>query len=270
MADSRGVWAYAVSNRTDDTVLHEVTGVSGEPVYQVTADGLTAAVGAVPLAEFGDQALRRNLEDLAWLEAVARRHHEVIESAARGGPVVPMRLATVYHSDEGVSAMLSSHHGELAEALGRVSGRDEWGVKVYVPPRQSPEPGAPAGADPASADPASPGASYLRRRKSELSAGEQARRSAAASAEEIHAVLSGLAAGSLLRPPQAPQLSGHTGQMILNSAYLVDTGRADRLREAVESLANRHRSVRVELTGPWPPYSFAAIDHPEPAQGAAT
>jgi Gas vesicle synthesis protein GvpL/GvpF len=263
--DSQGVWVYAVANRVDEAALRGLTGVSGEPVYPLTAAGLTAAAGAVPLAEFGDEALRRNLEDLAWLETVARRHHEVIESVAHGIPVVPMRLATVYHSDEGVIAMLGSRHDDLAAALARVSGRDEWGVKVYAARRQASAP-----ADPEGTPPASPGAAYLSRRKSELSASEEARRSAAASAEEIHAVLSGLAAGSLLRPPQAPQLSGQTGQMILNSAYLVDAEGADRLREAVESLASGHRGVRIELTGPWPPYSFAAIEHTEHAYGAAT
>jgi Gas vesicle synthesis protein GvpL/GvpF len=265
MADGDGVWAYAVTSHVEEGALRGLTGVNGEPIYALTAAGLTAAVGAVPLAGFGDQALRRNLENLAWLETVARRHHEVIESVAQGTPVVPMRLATVYHSDEGISAMLSSRRDDLAAALARVSGRDEWGVKVYTSPRQAPAPGAASGTASAS-----PGAAYLHRRKSELSAGEEERRSAAASAEEIHAVLSGLAAASLLRPPQAPQLSGHTGQVIVNSAYLVDAEGADRLRETVEDLAGRHNTVHIELTGPWPPYSFAAIEHTEPAYGAAT
>jgi hypothetical protein len=264
MADRHGVWVYAVAGRVEETALRGLTGVSGEPIYQLTAAGLSAAAGTVPMAEFGDEALRHNLEDLAWLEGVARRHHEVIESVGHGNPVVPMRLATVYHSDDGVTAMLGSRHDDLAAALARVSGRDEWGVKVYVARRAS-APGEPDGTAPASS-----GAAYLRRRKSELSASEDARRSAAASAEEIHAVISGLAAAALLRPPQAPQLSGQTGQMIMNSTYLVDAGSADRLRETAESLAGQHRAVRLELTGPWPPYSFAAIEHSEPAHGAAT
>lgn len=262
MADGDGVWVYAVTHHVDDSALRGLAGVSGEPVYAVTAAGLTAAASRVPLAEFGEQALRRNLEDLAWLETVARKHHEVIESVAHGAPVVPMRLATVFHDDDGVSAMLTSRHDDLAAALARVSGRDEWGIKVYAARRPADAPGTASGSASAS-----PGAAYLRRRKSELSASEDARRSAAASAEEIHAVLRDLAAGSLLRPPQTPQLSGGTGQMILNSAYLVDTEGADRLRETVESLDRRHGAVRVELTGPWPPYSFAAIEHTEPAYG---
>ena len=264
MADSHGVWVYAVARHAGEAALRGLTGVSGERVYPLTQAGLTAVAGAVPLAEFGDEALHRNLEDLAWLETVARRHHEVIESVARGNPVVPMRLATVYHSDEGVTAMLSGRHDDFATALARVSGRDEWGVKVYLAPRQ-----AAGSTEPDRATPASPGAAYLSRRKSELSANEKSRRSAAASAEEIHAVLSGLAAASLLRPPQAPQLSAQSGQMILNSAYLVDAESAGRLEEAVASLASQHPAVRVELTGPWPPYSFAAIEHTEPAYGAA-
>jgi hypothetical protein len=63
-----------------------------------------------------------------------------------------------------------------------------------------------------------------------------------------------------LRAPQSPQLAGQAGQMILNGAYLVDDGRSADFAAAVRDLADRHPAVRIELTGPWPPYSFAAVD----------
>jgi hypothetical protein len=44
--------------------------------------------------------------------------------------------------------------------------------------------------------------------------------------------------------------------MILNAAYLVDNAQMSRFTAGVESLAGEHPGLRVELTGPWPPYSF--------------
>jgi gas vesicle protein GvpL/GvpF len=254
MAEDHGAWAYAVAEAIEGGVLDGLAGVAGQPVRTVTAAGLTAAVSAVDLADFGEQALRRNLEDLAWLEAAAWAHHHVIEAIAHHTPVVPMRLATVYRGDESVADMLAERRYDFEAALTTVRARTEWGVKVYVrqpdsTPAATPDTGS-----------TSPGAAYLRRRKSELSASEGARRAAAASAEDIHIALRDRAVAALLRAPQGQQLSGQAGQMILNSAYLVDDDRAEGWSAAVTELAGRHADVRVELTGPWPPYSFAAIE----------
>jgi gas vesicle protein GvpL/GvpF len=269
MAEDYGVWAYAVAGPVPAGVLDGVTGMAGQPVHTVTAAGLTAAVSTVSLADFSEQALRANLEDLAWLEAAAWVHHRVIEAVARHVPVVPMRLATVYRGGESVAAMLTGRRHDFEAALSSVRARTEWGVKVYAAQPRT------AGTD-AAGGAGGPGAAYLRRRKAALSASEKARQEAAASAEDIHAALRGLAVAALVRPPQGPQLTGQAGQTILNSAYLVDNDRAGGWRAAVSEVASRHRAVRVELTGPWPPYSFAAIDeeplpppHAEAASGPA-
>jgi hypothetical protein len=46
--------------------------------------------------------------------------------------------------------------------------------------------------------------------------------------------------------------------MVLNGAYLVDDVRAADFEELVVQLRADHPGVRLEVTGPWPPYSFAA------------
>jgi len=83
-------------------------------------------------SEFGEAALRQNLEDLDWLERTARAHHKVIETVAKERPVVPMRLATVYSSDEAAAGMLAERAADLRQALTRLARRSEWGVKAYL------------------------------------------------------------------------------------------------------------------------------------------
>jgi hypothetical protein len=51
--------------------------------------------------------------------------------------------------------------------------------------------------------------------------------------------------------------------MLLNAAYLVDEQRDEDLTAAVRALAAKHPAVRLELTGPWPPYSFAGLEQEE-------
>lgn len=255
VVEPRGVWIYAIAERVAATSLGQLTGVGEGPIRTVAAAGLTAVAEDVELAEFGEEALRDNLEDLEWLEAAARAHHRVIDAVAQQGPLVPMRIATVYGSDASVAAMLADREADFRRALRRISGRQEWGVKAYAArPVAAGDPAATPG-------PASPGtgsgAAYLRRRRDQLATQKNARRETLANAEIIHAELSRYAAETRLHPPQAPQLTGSKELMILNAAYLLDDGRADDFAALVAALAEQYPSVRLELTGPWPPYSFA-------------
>jgi Gas vesicle synthesis protein GvpL/GvpF len=257
VAEPSGRWVYAVAEHVGAACLEGVAGVGGAPVRAISAAGLAAVVGDVPLPEFGEAGLRRNLEDLDWLEATARAHHRVVAAVAEHVPVIPMQLATVYVGDASVQALLTDRAADLRAALGRTSGRQEWGVKAYAV-----RPAGPGGGpDPAASEPESPaagsGAAYLRRRRTELAAQQDARRDALASAEVVHGELARLAADNRLHPPQAAQLSGATAQMLLNAAYLLDDERGSDFTATVAELAGQHPSVRLELTGPWPPYSFA-------------
>ena len=254
--EPNGIWVYAITERVDLTPLAQIRGVGGRQVRTVAAAGLTAVAEDVGLAEFGEEALRRNLEDLNWLETTARAHHEVIDAVAQQGPPVPMRLATVYSSDELIAAMLTERGADFHSALRRISGRVEWGVKAYAD--RQPE-ASDDSSDTARASGPGDGAgtAYLQRRRNQLTAQKNARRETLASAEMIHAELSRYADETRVHTPQAAQLTGIKAPMILNAAYLLDSARGEEFAAAVTALAGQHPGLRLELTGPWPPYSFA-------------
>jgi len=247
-AESRCVWLYAVTDDVAVPAADELTGVGAGVVRPLRAAGLAAIVGDVERREFGEAALRRNLEDLGWLERTARAHHAVIEAVGTRGPAVPMRLATVYNSDAGVLTMLRDRAPDFRATLSRLAACREWGVKAYAAPAGPPEdPEGPAGR---------PGTAYLRQRRAQLTSRTNARQEATAGAQVVHAELSGLSVSARLYPPQAPGLSGQAAPMVLNAAYLVAKERAGEFAAAVDGLTRRHRSMRLGLTGPWPAYSF--------------
>jgi Gas vesicle synthesis protein GvpL/GvpF len=252
-----GTWLYGVTDspaamRPDS--FDQLTGVGGGKLHLVAAGGLTAVAETVSLEEFGETALRRNLEDLSWLEATARAHHRVIDALASQVQLVPLRLATVYREDGSVQAMLAEHGPRLRAALRRTASRAEWGVKAYADQPAAARAEA-SKSDSRQAAPGS-GAAYLRRRRDELAASQQDRQEALVSAQQVHAALARIAADARLHPPQSPELTGSKSAMILNAAYLIDDQHAAGFREAVDDLRNR-LPLRLELTGPWPPYSFA-------------
>jgi hypothetical protein len=162
--------------------------------------------------------------------------------------------------------MLRDRAEEFAELLVRMSGRKEWGVKVYAVGQGTPADSAPPDRR-AGEETERPGTAYLKRRRTSLRGREEARRRAVNRAAHVDAVLSRIAVATRHHRAQDPQLSGRADLMVLNGAYLVDDGRADDFAAAAEAL--REDDLDVQLTGPWPPYSFTISDPGDDARPAA-
>ncbi len=253
------VYLYAIADATVVDALGDMVGgmvgVDDAQVRTVVEGPLAAIVASVDRERFSEQAIRAHLEDLGWLEKLARAHHEVVDRAAQAHSIAPVRMATVYHSDSGVRELLRERRDELAETLDRIRGRTEWGVKGYAAR-------APEAAETDSPDTPSdrPGTSYLMRRRTERARVAQRREHVAEAADELHHELAGLAADHRLYPPQDPRLTGRSDEMVLNAAYLVDDDGAVRLAQRVDAANGDH--LRLEITGPWAPYSFTSLGQP--------
>ncbi len=253
-----GRYLYAISRGLEPTALDTTPGLRDAPLAVVEHRGLCAVVSDVDLDEFGEQALRRNLEDLGWLESVARGHDAVVHAVAGLGPTAPLRLATICLDEDGVRARLDEWYDGLTAALDRVQGRREWSVKAFAPVGE-PTPARPAGG---SSRAPGAGAAYLQRKKAETSARQHAEQHALDVAEHLHARLSALSVASRRLRPQDPRLTGHEGTMTLNGAYLVEVDEEAGFAAAADALAAGLPEARVLVQGPWPPYSFATLECP--------
>jgi len=251
-------WVYAVTRDLDPAVLDDLEGIGGARVREVHEGQLSVAASSVDAGAFNEESLQRRLADPGELEAMARTHHRVIGTAAAAGTVLPLRLGTVYREDDRVRTMLAEREPEFAATLGWLAGRAECGVKVWASPAALAT-GSTRGEAPG---PGGGGAAYLSRRRDELAARDQASRRAAETAAGIHERLGGLAVAGRQHQPQDTRAAGErsTGAqevMVLNGAYLVAVAGlaefAAGARAAVADLAG----FRLDVTGPWPPYSFA-------------
>jgi hypothetical protein len=251
-------WLYCVAASSDAAVPDGIAGVAGEPIEEVNADQLTAFIGSVPEAEYGLDALRRNLEDLDWLAECAEAHHQVISDIAATRAVTPMRLATICRDARGVADLLGRRAGELRSSIAHVTGRDEWGLKAYL---------RATAADAAAAEPAddsgasaSPGTAYLARRRQAVASRQEARLEACSSAERLISAVDSMAVDARDHQLHDASLDQAAADMIVNRSYLVDDREAAEFSAAVDDLAAEFPGLRVELTGPWPVYSFAVPD----------
>jgi len=236
------VWVYAVTADADPARLSGLTGVAGEPVRLVTEGGLSAVVGSVSDNPFGERTLPSLLADLTAIERAGRAHHRVISKVAGTGPVLPLRLATIYADDETIANLLLKRWAELTIRLESLRNTQEWDVKVYLKPWKGADDEVwldPATADLASADDISPWTALE------------------ACAEEINQKLTRISVAARRRPSPLPSLADDSGWIVLRCAYLVDTEHAARFTEIVTSVTVGHSALRAAVTGPWPPYSFA-------------
>ena len=251
--DGSAWWVYCVVAAADAaSVPVGAAGVSPDSPVEIVASGrLAAVVSPVPLAEFNDERLREHLEDLAWVEQVARAHEGVLEAVMSATTIVPLRLCTICLTRERVGALLDGQARELESALEALQGRTEWGLKLFAPPARHAE------AAPATED---DGSAYLERKRRARADREQAQRELTDRAQRLHDALGAESVASAVNPPQRPEAHGRDADMLLNSAYLVDDDRRDRLRAIVEELAAeyQHHGFAIELTGPWPPYNFVS------------
>ena len=254
------LYVYGVTWASQADMPEEIPGVDPRhPAELIEHHGLAAIASRVSLAEFGEEQLHDNLNDVAWLEEKARAHEAVLDDALSRMTVVPMRLCTIYRSASQVEGMLVSEHHAFTDALRRLEGKAEWGVKLIAEPGAIERAAVPGGAENSEEPGAgSEGAAYMSRKRREAEIRKRADDVAEGWADVVHTRLAACASEALLNPLQNPEVSGHTGEMLLNGVYLVEDRDAEAFRGAVDALSEefRSRGARVELTGPWPPYNF--------------
>ncbi|TXS52656.1 GvpL/GvpF family gas vesicle protein [Streptomyces sp. t39] len=244
-----------------DRVTSLTAGIDGGTLRPVSSHrGLTALVSSVPADRFGEENLPAQLEDLGRLEAVARAHHAVVDTAFAETTVLPMRLATVYRDEARVAAMLDERHDSFGALLRVLDGHVELGVKVYAVPQAAPAP-----QEPAEEAAGSPGRAYLQRRRAARRTTQDTYRAAAGTADAAARLAGSIASARTVHRPQQGEWSAGRGENVANEAYLVPLPEVERFRAELGALAQDTPGVAVEVTGPWAPYSFAT----EAAAGGA-
>jgi hypothetical protein len=256
------LYTYALARNADALPRCAVglRGIAHSPVKLVHgADPrLVAAVGLVPARDFEHDALAQNFEDLGWLEEVARAHHAVVAALAAVTTVLPLRLATVYRDEQRLRRVLDDSQQAFTERLAYLDGSTEWGVKLYL----QADAAAASPDEPISGAASNPGRAYLQRRREARDQRAEARLAVQEAAEQVTgAALSCAIEQARHRPQQGRLATGTPGENLVNDTYLVPNAQADAFRTAVQRAADRFRGIRVDITGPWAPYSFAgAVD----------
>ncbi|HWE34529.1 MAG TPA: GvpL/GvpF family gas vesicle protein [Solirubrobacteraceae bacterium] len=222
------------------------------PARLVARDGVAAVARLVAADDFDEQNLPDRLHDVDWVTQLAVEHSEVLDRLREQATVLPMRICTVYRSEERLREMLSAEAPRLVRVLAHLRGRSEWGVKVFsVRPPTLPEREATRGDGTPGA-----GAAYLLARQRERDQIAEADQLLDHACDELHELLCAAAVAGRANPPQRREL--------LNGVYLVEDQLAEEFGRLAREPGERYAALGLEqtLTGPWPAYNFVP-DHAE-------
>jgi len=253
------LYVYAVVPRTAH-LGGAPPGVDGASLTLV-GEGDVAALASHVDASYAE-GLDDRLANVAWLGPRATAHDAVLTWASDRGPVVPLPLLSLFRSDEAVRRTLRERSVDLAAVLEYVAQGREYGVRVFRVDAELRD--ALAGFSPAIAQvesevaaATSPGQAYLLGRKLDAARKDELQR---VSRDIAALAFDRLAARSVAAVEESlPTPSGeHAGVAILNASFLVAHETLDDFRAVVTQLVRDYgeRGVRIEFTGPWPPYHF--------------
>jgi gas vesicle protein GvpL/GvpF len=218
------------------------------PALHAIARGTWLATSTVPLDVYGPANLEPRLRDLDWVARVAFAHEAVNEFFGRapGAVVVPMKLFTMFSSLEKAIEDVRARRKAIDIVVRRVSGCEEWGVRVT---RQSAKEPSDGRSRPTT------GAEFLQARKAARDAASTARTTASGAADAAFDRLKGLSKDANRRSGGAEP---GTNPPILEAAFLVPKkARATFTTEARRQTAILAKAgADLTLTGPWPAYSF--------------
>ncbi|HZU32022.1 MAG TPA: GvpL/GvpF family gas vesicle protein [Candidatus Angelobacter sp.] len=196
-------------------------------------------VSEVDHASFA-QAVERNMENLDWLALHSVRHQQVVGEVAGLATIVPARFGTVFSGEPALVKDVLSKAASLEKVFERITDADEWGVKVF----------AETTARAVAVTEARSGKEYLQQKAAQIKKrpdrNDPELRELAAALEKI-------------ATDTAPsgKVSGTQPNLLWQATFLVPRNQRKQwervLGDFVQQWDGRRR---IEINGPWPPYSF--------------
>ncbi len=236
------IYLYGIARAADvpREALPWPAGIEGQPVTVMLTSSFAAVISRVAAEAFAEpQVEPRNL-DLAWLAPRVIAHQNVVERACQWASFVPAAFATLFSGDTALESYLSREESRFRALLDDLQGQEEWGVKVVLD-REAAKAEKLAARKPAWSG-LPPGLQYLAERKAVLAIDQELNTEAGERLTALCRLVETMGARS------APALSPDAVSLLLPRSRFA----------LLCELARRFESagVRLELTGPFPPYSF--------------
>jgi hypothetical protein len=261
IVQEKGVYLYCFARAKTVQGIKSAGIDDSRRVSALRVNGIAAVFSPISLGEFVGDAARRHLEDPAWVLPRACRHEWVVEEVMGRSPVLPVRFGSIFTSTRLLGELLETKSWEISLFLDLLSDKEEWSVKCFADLDESRDwllRSDPELMEKRRHAPSFPGALYWHERHLSLQADKKARQGWRAAAEQVGKGLKDHAQKNCPLRLQPRNVSDRKEEMIYNCAFLLGRDSVTNFQAHVESAdaACRGQGITVELSGPWPPYSF--------------
>ena len=208
--------------------------------------GVWAVVADAPLERFAGEPLQQEMQDVEAISRHALAHALVIEFFFRRATVIPLKLFTLFSSDDKVSEHVRTRLAPLRRMFAALAGLEEWGVRVIAGEVEA-----------ESARTLDSGRDYLQVKKR---LHEQAVAPSRATVRAVNGALRSFARlASKTRTETFPP-PGRGRPYVGGASFLVQAKRRGAWMKHAAKLAAALATEghRLEMSGPWPPYHFVS------------
>ena len=216
---------------------------AGPDLWLVAADA--------PLTLYGEEAIAAGLKDIDWVAPRAIAHEAVVRHVARRRTAVPMRLFTLFRTDERAQEHVRKSQRRLSRVLTRVDGCEEWGVRVVAtePP--------PVLTRVRAASPDA-GRRFLEQKRVLHRSARKIPAATVRAAQSLVRQLGRVARDQRRLPIPA---AATATRLLADVAFLVPIESRPRFRTALGKAAAgaKGQGLEVNVSGPWPPYNFVDV-----------
>ena len=226
------VYAYCLVEDLD-TLDASVRGIEG------------AAVRLLKIDDFGVLVSDGEPSSFPLTQESAIAHAKVVGSVLDKTTLLPFRFGTVI-SEQQLRHYVTTYKPALEKSFAHVRGCVEMDLKIIwqiAKTEQPPE-----------KEEQGPGTAFLEKKRRELLRDE---RQVALKAELSNLLCEDL--GSLTRDEHIELRPSKTG-VLAAVFHLVETADVQKYQEKVQEIRNNRPDLKIRLSGPWPPYSFANIE----------
>ena len=187
-------------------------------------------------------ALEQNMENLEWLALHGVRHQQVVGEVAGQTMILPARFGTIFSGEAALLKDVQSRKAALNKVFARISGADEWGVKVFT------DRAVPA-APPVEAK---SGKEYLQQKAARMQKRPER------NDQELTDLATELQKIATHSAPSG-KVSGAQPSLLWQATFLVPRTKRKEWDQALKKFVERWAGQRrIEVNGPWPPYSFVS------------
>lgn len=244
----RGWYVYAIAEATAANVSDWPPGA--DTVTTVVSGDLAAVVSEVALARLAGLS-RGEVGEGSELAELARAHDAVVRAVSERAAVLPLRFATVVPDRDAVLRLLEGTRQAAVRQLSVVRGCREFGVRLW----QQESAQKAASKQQHNDQKRLSGKAYLTQRREALDV--EARRE-----ERLRAAVRDTDTALTLLARKRETRSAADADVLSEFAYLVVDERQELFLDEIERHAKSLSAdgIRLQLTGPWPPYSFVRLD----------